>query len=115
MASCSPTSSAWRDVRSTEPLHSSTCCSCQRLRRCVAIAGGANPIAGDETSRSEPLQRRTEACTRLLGLLPALALLLDHLFRGTRHEVGIAELGVDLAHLVGELPDLLLQPHAFGL
>ena len=46
---------------------------------------------------------------------PALALLLDDLFRRAGHEVGVAELGVDLGDLVGEFFDFLLQPRAFGL
>src|SRR5262249_7732893 len=93
-------------------------CSAARISQSLPTGGPSpctSPIAGDETSGSEALQCRTQACTRSLGLLPALALLLDHLLRGARHEVGIAELGVDLAHLVGELPDLLLQPRAFRL
>src|SRR5260370_40696721 len=63
---------------------------------------------------AQPLQRRAEARASLFGLGATLALLLDDFLGRARHEVGIAELDVDLADLVGELLDFLLQARAFG-
>ena len=51
---------------------------------------------------AQPLrQRRDQAGPGLFGLGAALALLLDDFLGRARHEVGVAELGVDLADLVG--------------
>src|SRR5215216_602217 len=75
----------------------------------------AQAAAGRRRSRPEAFQRRAEAGAGLLGLLAALALLLDDLLGRARDEGGVAELGVDLRDLVAELLDLLLQARALGL
>src|SRR3990167_11452687 len=61
---------------------------------------------------AQPLQRRAQSRFRLLGLAAARALLLDHFFRRLGDESCVAEFGVDLGDLVGELLDLLLEPRA---
>ena len=75
-------------------------------------AGYRSPILARTPSRFSAVLRRARVCSAWRA---ALALLLDDFLGRARHEVGVAELGVDLADLVGQLLDFLLQPRAFGL
>src|SRR6185436_19413508 len=87
--------------------------------RCCAARTSPSPRTGGPSrcadSGLQAFQCRAEAGAGLLGLLAALALLLDDLLGRARDEGGVAELGVDLGDLVAKLLGLLLQPRALGL
>src|ERR1051325_6728889 len=62
----------------------------------------------------QALERFMDLSAAAFRLGALLALLVDHLFRCARHEVGVLELLVDAVDVVGDLLQFLLQAGALG-
>src|SRR3954451_6250658 len=88
-----PLSAVFARAKASIILAFSSSCGLSRLR--WQINGENGRKRPGNLSGAEPLQRRAQSGARLLGLCAALAQFLDHLFRRSGDEVGVAELGVD--------------------